>query len=187
MTPDLFWIPGPWRGRLAIATRPRGGEWLEDEANSWRRAGIQVVVSLLEPAEASQLNLTDEGRAADENDIRFISFPIPDRGVPASAQEALSLIARMAGLLEEGKTVIVHCRQGVGIRIVSSSRGVAIPETPEQLLWAEQLPSGLPVSRRQFTRFSRPAQARSRSSFLRIFPVAVRGRTPNSTSFGHLK
>jgi protein-tyrosine phosphatase len=168
MTPDLFWIPGPWRGRLAIATRPRGGDWLRDEANSWRRAGIQVVVSLLEPAEASQLNLTDEGRAADENDIRFISFPIPDRGVPASAQEALSLIARMAGLLEEGKTVIVHCRQGVGrsgliaagvlmasgqsptaaIKIVSSARGVAIPETPEQLLWAEQLPSGLPVSRR---------------------------------------
>jgi protein-tyrosine phosphatase len=168
MTPDLFWIPGPWRGRLAIATRPRGGDWLDDEAISWRRAGIHVVVSLLEPAEASQLNLTDEGRAADENDIRFISFPIPDRGVPASAQEALSLIARMAGLLEEGKTVIVHCRQGVGrsgliaagvlmasgqsptaaIKIVSSARGVAIPETPEQLLWAEQLPSGLPVSRR---------------------------------------
>ena len=37
MNPDLFWITGPWRGRLAIATRPRGGEWLGDEIRGWRR------------------------------------------------------------------------------------------------------------------------------------------------------
>ena len=43
MNPDLFWIPGPWRGRLAVATRPRGGDWLEDEVNGWRRAGLDVV------------------------------------------------------------------------------------------------------------------------------------------------
>ena len=57
MKPDLFWIPGPWRGRLAVATRPRGGDWLEDEAIGWRRAGIDVIVSLLEEDEAAQLDL----------------------------------------------------------------------------------------------------------------------------------
>jgi len=53
MNPDLFWIPGPWRGRLAVATRPRGGDWLADEAAGWRRAGLDVVVSLLENEEAA--------------------------------------------------------------------------------------------------------------------------------------
>ena len=60
MTPDLFWIPGPWRGRLAIASRPRGGDWLEDETNGLRQAGIDVVVSLLESDEVAQLDLLDE-------------------------------------------------------------------------------------------------------------------------------
>ena len=48
MSPDLYWIVGPWRGRLAIAARPRGGDWLDDELSGWRQAGIDVVVSLLE-------------------------------------------------------------------------------------------------------------------------------------------
>jgi protein-tyrosine phosphatase len=114
MTPDLFWIPGPWHGRLAIAARPRGGDWLEDEATGWRRAGIDVVVSLLEDREAAQLDLLEERRAAEKNDMQFISFPIPDRGVPASTPQAVSLIASIAGALEQGKNVAVHCRQGIG-------------------------------------------------------------------------
>ena len=93
MNPDLFWIPGPWRGRLAIVARPRGGDWLDDEASDWRKAGVDVVVSLLESDEAAQLNLLDEPRAAEANGIRFISLPIPDRGVPTSATAATSLIA----------------------------------------------------------------------------------------------
>ena len=59
MNPDLFWIPGPWRGKLAVAARPRGGDWLEDEASGWRQAGLDVVVSLLEKEEAAQLELAD--------------------------------------------------------------------------------------------------------------------------------
>jgi hypothetical protein len=32
--------------RLAIMPRPRAGDWLEDEAISWRRQGLDTVVSL---------------------------------------------------------------------------------------------------------------------------------------------
>jgi protein-tyrosine phosphatase len=165
MNADLFWIPGPWRGRLAVATRPRGGDWLEDEVIGWRRAGIDVVVSLLESDEANQLDLVDERRAVEANGIRFISFPIPDRGVPASVSAAISLMANIAGALEEQKNVAVHCRQGIGrsgliaagvlatsgvspeqaIKIVSSARGVAIPETPDQRLWVQELRLKRPV------------------------------------------
>ena len=161
MNPDLFWIPGPWRGSLAVATRPRGGDWLEDEAAGWRRAGLDVVVSLLENEEAAQLDLAHEGDAAEKNGVEFISFPIPDRGVPASTPGVLALLRGIVGALEEGKKVAVHCRQGIGrsgsiaagvlissgigaekaIEAVSSARGLPVPETPAQLEWIHHLPS----------------------------------------------
>src|ERR1700676_2711997 len=103
MKANLFWIPGPWRGWLAIASRPRGGDWLDDEASAWRRADIDVVVSLLENDEAAQLDLLHERQAAEDHAIDFISFPIPDRGVPASMQEAVSLIARIGTSIGRGK------------------------------------------------------------------------------------
>jgi len=167
MNPDLFWIAGPWCGRLGILTRPRGGDWLQVEVSGWGRAGIDVVVSLLESDEADQLGLLEESKVAEENGIRFISFPIPDRGVPASVKAAVSLMANIAGALEEGKNVAVHCRQGVGrsgliaaavlatsgitpedaIKAVSFARGLAVPETSDQRVWVQRLASRLAVAR----------------------------------------
>jgi len=165
MDPNLFWIPGPWQGRMAVATRPRGGDWLEDEAEGWRRAGLDVVVSLLEKDEASQLELTSEADITRSKGIQFISFPVPDRGVPASMPAALRLLRSVAEALEQGKNVAVHCRQGIGrsgliatavlvasgigvekaIDTVSAARGQAIPETPAQLEWIHHLPTERPV------------------------------------------
>ena len=161
MNPDLFWVSGPWRGKLAVVARPRGGDWLEDEASGWHRAGIDVVVSLLEQAEAADLGLAHEGDVAESNGVHFVSFPIPDRGVPASTPDALALLKEVAGALEEGKTVAVHCRQSIGrsgliavgvlmlsgiavdkaIDVVSAARGQSIPETAAQLRWLRHLPS----------------------------------------------
>jgi protein-tyrosine phosphatase len=161
MKPKLFWIPGPWPGRLAVAGRPRGGDWLEDEIGGWRKSNLDIVVSLLEKDEAAQFELVNEGDVAESNGVRFISFPIPDRGVPASTREALSLFNTIAAALEEGKNVALHCRQGVGrsgliaagvlltsglgvdraLEVVSEARGEAIPETPAQLQWIKCLPS----------------------------------------------
>jgi protein-tyrosine phosphatase len=97
-----------------VASRPRGGDWLEDEIKGWRKAGLDVVVSLLEKDEAAQFELIYEGDVAESKGLRFISFPIPDRGVPASTREALSLFSTIAAALDEGKNVAVHCRQGIG-------------------------------------------------------------------------
>jgi protein-tyrosine phosphatase len=161
MKPDLSWIPGPWPGRLAVAARPRGGDWLHDELTAWRKAGLGAVVSLLEDDEAAQLDLAREGSAFESAGMRFILFPIPDRGVPASTRQALSLLGDIAAALEQGQNVAVHCRQGIGrsgllaasllvmsgksvekaIEVVSAARGLAIPETPEQLEWIKHLPS----------------------------------------------
>ena len=167
MTPDLFWIPGPWRGRLAIVSRPRGGDWLDDEASGWLRAGIDVLVSLLEPDEAEDLGLAREQAAAERGGIEFRSFPIPDCGVPDSAHDAVAFISGLMSGLEEGRNIAVHCRQGIGrsgliavgalitagiapeeaVLIVSTARGLPVPETAAQRRWLERLPSRLPISR----------------------------------------
>jgi hypothetical protein len=102
MIPDLFWIPGPWTGRLAIAARPRGGDWLDEETIGWRRAGVDVVVSLLEEEEAAELGLAHEEQAATSAGVRFVSFPIADRGVPASRQRALALLKEIVEALGDG-------------------------------------------------------------------------------------
>ena len=161
MIPELFWIPGPWSGRLAIAARPRGGDWLDDEAGGWRRAGLDVMVSLLEQEEAAQLDLADEDRAAAAKGVRFVSFPIPDRGVPASTQRTVALLNDIVAALDDGKNVAIHCRQGIGrsgliaagalvtagmgadkaIEAVSAARGQTVPETTAQHRWIHHLPS----------------------------------------------
>lgn len=162
MNPDLFWIPGPWPGRLAVATRPRGGDWLDDEAAGWRRAGLNVIVSLLEKEEAAQLELARESDVSESKGIHFISFPIPDRGVPTSMPASLGLLKNIADALDQGKNVAVHCRQGIGrsgliatgvlvasgmtvetaLKVVSAARGLPVPETPVQLSWIHTLPAG---------------------------------------------
>jgi protein-tyrosine phosphatase len=165
MIPDLFWIPGPWTGRLAIAARPRGGDWLDEETAGWCRAGLDVVVSLLEEEEAAELDLAHEEQAATSAGIRFVRFPIADRGVPASRQAALALLKEIVEALGDGKNVAVHCRQGLGrssliaagalaaagmsaaraIEVVSAARGQSVPETAAQRRWVHQLlPERLP-------------------------------------------
>ena len=159
MTPDLHWIPGPWPGKLAIVARPRGEDWLADEAAALRRAGIDMVVSLLEPDEAARLGLGGEGRELAHSGVRFQSLPIPDRGVPASQSVTTELLQQILAELRSGHAVAVHCRQGIGrsgliaigvllaagtelnraIEITSAARGLTVPETQVQLQWLTRL------------------------------------------------
>jgi len=72
--------------------RPRGGDWLEDEIGSLRAVGVDVVVSLLEPAEIIELDLQAEMRICEMRHIEYLSFPIPDRGVPLSDRAARKVV-----------------------------------------------------------------------------------------------
>ena len=159
MTPQLFWIDGPWPGRLAISTRPRGGDWLEDEVLGWRRAGVDVLVSLLSTEEERDLELDNEAELSRAQGIRFVPFPVVDRGVPSSLPSTVELLKDLRDDLQAGKTVAIHCRQGIGrssliaagllvtagidpqaaFSAVGSARRLAVPETPEQRLWVERL------------------------------------------------
>jgi protein-tyrosine phosphatase len=133
---------------------------------SWQRAGVDLVISLLEKEEAAQLDLVAEDKAAEGQGLGFISFPIPDRGIPASMPAVVTLITAITEALEKGKNVAVHCRQGIGrsgmvaagvlinsgiepeqaMDTVSSARGLGVPETLDQRLWLRRLSSEQPVA-----------------------------------------
>jgi hypothetical protein len=155
MKTEMYAIPLGGPGRAFIAPRPRGDDWIEDEVTAWRRAGVEVVVSLLEPPEIAELGLGQEEAQVRASGIEIISYPIPDRGIPASKETFSELISRLNVMLAKGKTILIHCRQGVGrsglvaaslllqagldaeqaIRRVSEFRGCPIPETPSQRQW----------------------------------------------------
>ena len=159
----LYWIEGPWTGRLAIAPRPRGGDWLEDEVRAWQQSGLDGVVSLLTPEEVAELGLGQEAAWCQAHGIDLCSFPIPDRGVPMSRRASVDLIRKLDNALREGKSIAVHCRQGIGrsallaaclliaageepeaaFRHISTARGCPVPETAEQREWVQALAAEL--------------------------------------------
>jgi len=67
MKTDIFWIGGLAKGRLGVAPRPRGGEWLDDELRAWQAAGVDCVISALTPGEETELELTREGPTCRES------------------------------------------------------------------------------------------------------------------------
>ena len=163
MATKLYWSDGPWPGKLAIAARPRGGDWLDDEIASWRNAGVDTVVSLLTPDEELELDLKNEPREVEGNGMKFISLPIPDRQVPRAESEVRTSIEHVDADLSSGKNVVIHCRQGIGrsgllaacllitkglspgaaIDAVTAARGVPIPETDEQRRWIDHYAANL--------------------------------------------
>src|SRR5580704_18435031 len=114
MSTKLYWAEGPWLGKLALAARPRGDDWLEDEIASWRREGIDTVFSLLTSEEAKDLGLEDEAKHVKARGMQFVSFPIPDRDLPDSDTKVARALERLDADLSAGRNVVIHCRQGVG-------------------------------------------------------------------------
>jgi protein-tyrosine phosphatase len=155
MAPQIYWINLPLTGRLAIMARPRAGDWLDDEISGWRAEGIDVVVSLLEREEVSELGLQREADLCRAQGMEFISFSIPDRGVASSLKEAASLIRGIETRINEGNSVAVQCRAGIGrssliaacalgrlgteataaFEAITKARGIIVPDTEEQRDW----------------------------------------------------
>ena len=157
MGTKLHWVDGPWPGKLAVAARPRGGEWLEDEIAGWHGVGIDTVLSLLTPEEEQSLDLANESNVVKARGMNFMQLPIQDREVPGSETELSAALENLNDKLLSGKNVVVHCRQGVGrsglvaacllitngldaktaVKNISAARGIPVPETKEQRQWID--------------------------------------------------
>lgn len=156
MLSNIYWIETADAQRLAIMARPRSGDWLEDEIAHWRRSGVECVVSLLEREEVDDLRLGREAALCEQNGIAFLSFPIPDRGLPDDAK-AFKRFAQ--DIADNGRTVAIHCRAGIGrssvlaatiligggmladdaLMSIQHARSVPVPDTEAQRDWIRQL------------------------------------------------
>jgi protein tyrosine/serine phosphatase len=160
---DPFWIETGNQLRLAIVPRPRGGDWLDDEAILLKKAGIDILVSMLQPEEASELGLCTEATACNAAGISFRSFPIQDREVPPSSASFATFIDELRTELHAGRSVAVHCRASIGraslllagllcaegfppedaFRRLAKARGLDVPDTAEQVHWINRFAAGL--------------------------------------------
>ena len=120
---------------------------------------MDIVVSLLAPSENEELDLKDEPGLSKAKAIRFLSFPIEDRGVPPTSAKVEQLVAQLGSEIQQGKSVAIHFRHGIGrsswlsaalpisagedaeqaLKAISKARGFEVPETVEQRRWLEQL------------------------------------------------
>lgn len=165
---QLYWIPTGSLGRLAIAARPRGGDWLAGEIDDWKATGATLVVSLLEPDEVKEGELEHESMTCRSRGLAFVSYRIPDRGVPTSRHDTVDFARELAAEIRSGGGVVVHCRQGIGrsatiaaavlvqlgsspekaLEAVQQARGREIPDTQQQRDWVLSLSPHRTIDRR---------------------------------------
>lgn len=158
MLPTLYKVTNIESGTLSVMAKPVAGEWLRDEISGLRQFGVDRLVSLLELAEERELGLGDEGALCAEFGIHFSSFPIADRGLP-DTQQARALAAGLLAEIRQGEHAAIHCRAGIGrtgiiagavliaaeysaadaLALISAARGVAVPDTDQQLAWLHAL------------------------------------------------
>jgi protein-tyrosine phosphatase len=156
---SLYWIKSIDSFRLAIAARPRGGDWLGDDLSRLKASGVDILVSMLTPPEMEELGLIQEHEECRTCVMEYLNFPIDDRTVPKIVQVFNLFVDQVAGQLKSGKAVAVHCRAGIGrsslltacvlIRLgltpaaawdlIQSARGCPVPDTPEQKSFVERI------------------------------------------------
>jgi protein-tyrosine phosphatase len=152
---DILWTKSNPPVRLAIVLRPQGGKGLRDELLHVKNAGVQNLVSLLEPGEAEFLGLAEESAIAEEICLPFLNYPIPDAKVPHDIAHFRTFVSGLADRLRSGESVGVHCRGCIGrstitaacmlihmgmrpmdaVVAVEAARGCRVPDTDEQLNW----------------------------------------------------
>jgi protein-tyrosine phosphatase len=155
MRTSQHWVETGERGRMAIMSRPRAGDWLEDEVAGLRDAGVQVVVSLLTDEEVLELGLEQEEALCRGAGLSFLRLPIPDREVPPLDPATAHFVGDLRDALVAGASVVIHCRMGIGrssliaaaalvllgvdadeaFARLSAARGLAVPDTEAQRAW----------------------------------------------------
>jgi protein-tyrosine phosphatase len=163
---SVYWIQHSRKPRLAIVARPRADARLADDLLALKRAGIDILVTLLEEDEAAILGLEEERELAEKNGLEFRSYPIPDRTTPGNRVDFCKLISYLADAIRAGKHVGAHCRGCIGrstvttaavlvelgwdageaLAIIEEARGCPVPDTEEQQRWILQLTPCSPQS-----------------------------------------
>lgn len=148
----VYWIGLDTPGRLGVSRKPDGGDALDGQMEHLHRGMVDHVVSLLEPDEAAEFGLAEQGAAAERHGVGFYNFPIVDHGLPGNFEHYARVARAIDGRLRSGQAIVIHCRAGLGrapslaicaliaggmnadeaILRVGRARGRPVPETDEQ-------------------------------------------------------
>lgn len=128
---DVFWVEqhayaGP--GRIGLTFAPGKHDVGMSSGIVWKRSlaadldrlryhhGVDVLISLLEPFEYDMLNVPDLFDEARTRGIEVVHLPIVDGHVPRPGQteSVASLIGTARDAVGNGKSVVIHCRAGLG-------------------------------------------------------------------------
>jgi hypothetical protein len=154
---SVFWLPSDGSERHCLWLRPRGGEWLCEDVLALRQEGVEVVVSMLTVLEEQELGLNRESAVVREVGMAFYAWPLRDREIPDSM---FAWGRRFRALEPElcGRSIAVHCRQGIGrsslwlaawrawekkpvsesLTLLEKVRGRPVPDTAEQIDWLQR-------------------------------------------------
>jgi protein-tyrosine phosphatase len=155
---DIYWITEPSPGRLAIMPCPNGSNFLHEHIRRLRKEGVDTIVSLLPVREAALLDVLHEAEVCHKNGIVFLSFSIEDRTVPDSRDAATVFINSLTQALNEGKSIAIHCRAGIGrsaliaasvlvkngmstseaFDLIRMARECDVPDKPAQRAWVTE-------------------------------------------------
>ena len=154
MKTRIFWL----NDNLGIMSRPLGGDDLLEEINYWKKLKIDTIISFLTDEETEELDLEYERMDCRREGFEFIKFPIEEHQVPDSYLKTKELTKDIIDKIYENKKILMHSRGGIGrVSIISAIifstlyetsikqsfenisiiRGLRVPNTDEQITWAE--------------------------------------------------
>jgi protein-tyrosine phosphatase len=154
---EVFRIDSIGKGCLAVMAHPASTGSVANTISEIAALGFHQVVSLLEPAEAEALGLAEEAELVTARSMKFISYAIPDMGLPARSDDFVRLAQNLFTQIEAGTNTLIHCRGGIGrsgllaaavllrggkgvqeaFAQVSRMRGRQVPETAQQGDWLQ--------------------------------------------------
>ena len=130
-------------------TRPKV---LPEALISVKAAGIDTIISLLEPSEAAKLGLSTQAQACTTLALTYLNHPIRDMQLP-DPTTFTAFATNIASRLRGGAHIAIHCHASIGrsgmlacailghfgytsetaLAHVSEMRGTPVPDTQEQI------------------------------------------------------
>lgn len=116
---SLSTINKDWAGQLVLSNCPEINK--EYKSLSFQKLiatfkddNISLVVTLLDTIEVTRLDISTLGKFLKENNIYWEHFPIQDLRIPTERNLLIKLLVHMKKLLDDDKSVLIHCYAGLG-------------------------------------------------------------------------